>query len=288
MLTHVFFEFLQRRRALSSNGICLDILVEEFHRIELWTVAGDPEGANLVTVGFKPMSDFFRTEVNRMSVHDNKWHRIGVTDETPEEIKKHLRGETPGVHHEAKESFVGEGGQHINRPALPGSRHHGSLALPTVACTSLMIASQSRFIFPVDFSSELFCLSDNGRIFLLQPTSDGCFILLNGSLCRFLRRHTPFPEETANRPSGENRSTLGDNKFCHGPARPEHSRATVFFGGGGQNDVDNKGGDMADNLGRSRRPAFLLSVESPHSPQLFQLRPGDHTFPTDTENTTGF
>jgi len=88
-------------RALAANRIGLHILVEQFIRIQLWTVSRQKDHPHGLAMGFEPLLHFSGT-VNRMTIYNEVHVPPTVFHKPLEKLDHHRTGEPLFEHHECQ------------------------------------------------------------------------------------------------------------------------------------------------------------------------------------------
>ena len=92
--------------------------------------------------GFRP--------VDGMAVDNEKDRTVGVVDQSFDELKK-LGGIDPSLyHHEPELPLGGDGGDHVQSEAAPGTRHDGCLPLHSPSGACMVIGAYSRLVAEED------------------------------------------------------------------------------------------------------------------------------------------
>lgn len=135
--------------SLATYGIGLDILIEQFVRIQLGTIVREKEQADVTPMSLDPPFDFART-MHRMTIYDQKDLAGALTYEPTQERDHDVANEILFEDHEGQTAAIGDGGNHVAAKAFPGAGDRGRLSFPPVGRACVMIAAQAHLVAPVN------------------------------------------------------------------------------------------------------------------------------------------
>src|SRR3989337_1886602 len=95
-------------RTAAADGVGLDVLIQEFVRIQLRAVARKEEHPNLRRTAREP-AGYRSGPVDRMTIHDEKNPTLHLAHQASEEAQKHVHRESFPEHHERQAPPVGPG-----------------------------------------------------------------------------------------------------------------------------------------------------------------------------------
>jgi hypothetical protein len=106
-------------RALTTQGIAFDILIEQFIRVELRAIAGQEDQPN---PGFIFLDPVFNPAgaMHRVTVNNEIEPARTLAEQTPEKFQENLGRKGFFEDHKVQAPLVGNGGNHIAAKALAG------------------------------------------------------------------------------------------------------------------------------------------------------------------------
>lgn len=195
--TYVLEEFGVVAWSASTQGVALDVLVQQLVGLELRAVAGQEEQPDSASLRVEPNPHGVGA-VRRVLVDDHVAWSANLAFEALEELQEHCGREPFAEYHEEQLSFVRDGRDHFAVKAPIRCRDHGSFAPGAERASRGMVRAQPHLI------TRALGLGPDRGIFLLEGAPDG-----------LLRREAPGGELTPRGPHGQRdaqtlRDQLGD------------------------------------------------------------------------------
>ena len=273
-------------RAFSAHGIRFYILIQHLVRIQFRTVAGKEKQMKPTFLFCHPVFRCSRS-MDRMAIHDQKQFPLDLPCQTTEKCREDNRRKSFPINHEIQLAPVGDCRDHVAAKPLSRTRNHGSLSLPAIRGTGLMIGTHPHLVSPVNLSLLLLGLCPNRRIFFLKPFLHGLRIPLKGSPQGFLRRKSPILQVTPHGPNRQrNAMSLLDQTGYRLPG-PKIKRQLQLIGipvGDGPNNLCR----LPRLQGSSRRSSLTACFESPASSFPIRLDPSAYRLARHTEQLGRF
>lgn len=131
--------------AAPAQGIGLDILVQQFIRIQLRTVTWQEKQTDPVFMNLQPIPNLSRP-MHGMAIHNQKHPACILPYQATQEILEHPGGELLPKDHEVELTPVGDRRNHVAAESPPGHGNNRCLSLPAIGATYGMIGSQSHLV----------------------------------------------------------------------------------------------------------------------------------------------
>lgn len=216
----VAYHFPLIPRTLPPYRVGLDVLVEQFVRVELRTVSGQEVNSELSVPSY-PLYRFLRN-MNGVPVDDQKDPARVLPDKTFQEIEKQRRRKSSLEDSEGQCATIGNRRNHVAAKSFPRSGNNRGMSASAVGRASLMIRTYPRFVAPKDRRFFSTSQSANCRVFPFQPAPNRRRILFVGVTHRFLRGKSPARQITADCPNRQPDTEALLNQIPDCLARPKH------------------------------------------------------------------
>jgi len=173
-------------RSLPPYSVGLDILIEQFVRVELGTVSWKKVNPDSPGMPY-PAYNLLR-KMNRMPVDNQKDFARMLPDEALQEVEKQWRRKPPFENPEGQCAPVGNRRKHIATESFARARDDRGMSAPAVRGACLVIRTHPGFVAPEDSRFLSMSQGADGGILPFQPAAHRSGILFVGVPRRLLRR----------------------------------------------------------------------------------------------------
>lgn len=225
--------------ALTPHGVGLDVLVEEFVRVELGAVAGQEVEPDPSRPAPHPACHGLG-DMHGVPIHDHEDLPVSLAHEPVQEADEHPRGEAAPEDHKRQLAPVGDRRKHVATEPLAGARDHRRATAAPIGAARLMVRAHPRLVAPVDLGPFSTSQRPDGGVLSPQPAPHRGRVLLVGPALGLLRREAPAGQVAAHRPDREAHAALPSDEVSHGLARPEDKGQLELVGTAIRNQADHR------------------------------------------------
>lgn len=185
---------------LAAMNQGLQVTIQIFVRVEFRGVGGQEEHLDVFRVLFQPAPNLVAV-VHSQVVQNQEHLAPGIPNQACQESNQHRGCHCFPIEHEANFPLIGDRGDHVRGESTAGHSLNRCLTRRRIAPAMLAVATDTRFVAPVNLRPFILGALGNARVTFLEPSFHQFRFLLVGLLQRLLRCETPAFKILADRPN---------------------------------------------------------------------------------------
>lgn len=271
--------------ALPPYGVGLDILIEQFVRVEMRTVSRkeiNPDSPGMLYPTYHRLR-----KMNGVTVDNQKDLAWVLPDETFHEVEKQRCRKLPLENPESQCPPVGNRREHIATEPFACAGDNRCMSSPAVRGARLVIRTHPSLVAPENRCFLPTSQGADGGVFPFQPAAHRSRILFVGVPQRFLRGKAPAGQIAAYSPDRQPNAKTPLNQILDSFARPEHKGKLELVGAviGNQTHYRSR---LVRLQVQNTRPAARLGAQSRKPFGTLALIPGVDRLPGNAKHTGRF